>query len=380
MIPRKPVEHAFRLAPVLVVLPLVALFAALVIQRASPPLFASQGTLWVSESGTTGGGKLELGAENYYASPSQRQADALNQLLATKSFALAVGQAAGLLEPQPTDSTDSTDSTESAESAESAADSSVTSETRESEALQRVRSSISTYASGTNLMVVVARDPEPANAQALARAVTDLYLERVTTEATRKTDLAVSFYSQRLETAKTRLDSLDRDLTAFFQKHPDVVKPPTPTYDVTFTRLESEFNAQNLLVTDLQREFELAQLDAATTAEGHAGRYYLVDSPALPSEPIRPTIRTRLLPLLGALVLSVMIGAALVYVVMVTDHSLRSSEDVRELKVPVIALLPDFDSRNQRPWILRRLGTRDRSYARRLAVGFTPPDELEVGA
>jgi hypothetical protein len=364
VISRKPVEHAFRFAPVLVVLPIAALFAVIAIQRSSPLLFASQGTLWVSESGTTGGGKLELGAENVYASPSQRQADALNQLLATKSFALTVAEAAGLLEPQPGDS----------------ADPSVTPDTRESDALRTVRSSISAYSSGTNLMVVVARDSEAANAQALAKAVTDLYLERVTTEATRKTELAVSFYSQRLETAKERLDSLDHELTAFVQKHPEVVKPPNPTYDVTFTRLESEFDAQNVLVTDLQREFELAQLDAATTAEGQAGRYYLVDSPALPLEPIRPTIRTRLLPLLGALALSAMVGAALVYVVMVTDHSLRSSEDVRDLKVPVIALLPDFDSRNQRPWILRRLGTRDRSYARRLAVGFTPPDELELGA
>lgn len=355
-------EHLFRLLPVLVLLPLLAIGAAVYWDIAQPPTYAARSTLWVTESGTPGGAEKVLGAENVYASPSQRQVDAFYQLMASDAFALRVAQRSGLLD----DVSDRDLDWRTLDYVE-----------RESRAREEVRRSINVYSGGTNLMNVTASHEDPALALALAEAGTGLYLERVQSEANRKTDLAVEFYQQRVEGARVSLDQIDRELAAYVAAHPRPANGPAP-FDLAFERLEAQFQAQNQLVTDLRQQLELAQLDAAT-ADGSQVRYALLDAPALPTNPQSPGLRARAMPLAYALAFSGGLVAVLWYVSIATDHSVRSSEDMQEMGVPVLAFLPEFDSRGLQPWVLRPIAKRDRSYARKIAADLAP-QRLERGA
>lgn len=363
--PRRPLEHLFRLLPVLIVIPIVALALGVYVLSLQPPTYTSRATLWVTESGTPNGADKILGAENPWATPSQRQVDSFNQLLASDTFALAVAQRSGLLEGASDRETDwrTIDYLQ-----------------READARATVRESFTIYSGGTNLMIIVGRANDPDRTLALTEAATSLYLERVSTEATRKTDLAVSFYQQRVDGARTTLDQLDRELAAYVAAHPRPVNGPAP-FDLAFERLQALFEAQNTLVTQLQQQLELAQLDAETALEGQKVRYALLDAPALPNTPDRLGLRKQAMPLAYALGAAGAMAAGLWYVSMATDHSVRSSEDLNDLGVPVLAFLPEFDSRSLRPWGLRQLLRRDVTYARRMAADLRPqPQQLERGA
>ncbi len=365
MVPRKLIEHAFRLLPVLVVLPVLGLAIATMYVMGAPRAYESRATLWISESGAAGSGSAQLGAENTYASPAQRQATSIAQLLGTDSFALAVAQRSGLFTP-------GSDRELDWRTAEYVA--------RENAALRAIRKATFAQADGTNLMSVVARSDDPAEAQALADSVTSLYLERVSSEATRKTDLAVAFYQQRLTSAKSTLDDLDREISAYVAAHPRASNSDVGPFDAAFERLKSSFTTQNALVTGLQKDLEVAQLDATTTAAAEKGRYALLDAAALPTVPLSRGLRTLAVPIAGAIGLSLMVAAGILYLVFATDHSVRSSEEVTPLGVPVLALIPEFDSREVRPWVVRRLLRPDEAYARRLAIDLNSAQRLERGA
>jgi hypothetical protein len=98
----------------------------------------------------------------------------------------------------------------------------------------------------------------------------------------------------------------------------------------------------------------------------------------LPTAPLREGLRTRLTPLAMAFAAAGVAVGALLYVSYATDHTVRSSEDITELGVPVLAFMPDFDSRETRPWVMRRLVKRDRAFARRVAADL--PANLERSA
>ena len=347
------------------IIPVAALAFALYVLSLQPPTYTSRATLWVTESGTPGGGDKVLGAENAWASPSQRQVDSFNQLLASDTFALAVAQRGGLLEGASDRETDwrTIDYVQ-----------------READARTTVRQSFSVYSGGTNLMIIVGRANDPDQSLALTEAATSLYLDRVSNEATRKTDLAVSFYQQRVDGARSTLDHVDRELASYVAAHPRPVNGPAP-FDLAFERLQAQFEAQNSLVTQLQQQLELAQLDAETALEGQKVRYALLDAPALPTTPDRLGLRKQAMPLAYALGAAGALAAGLWYVSLATDHSVRSSEDLNDLGVPVLAFLPEFDSRSFRPWGLRQLLRRDVTYARRMAADLRPqPQQLERGA
>ncbi len=366
VLPRKPVEHFFKLWPILLILSILPLVGAALYVGQAEALYESRGTLWVSESGTTGQANLGLGADNQFATPSQRQAEALNQLMATESFALSVARRVGLLD--------------------GASDREVEWRTtdylgRELTVLRGLRESVGVRSSGPNLMIVTARNRDPELARATADAATSLYLERVSDEATRKTDLAVSFYQQRLDGAKETLDALDREVTQYVAAHPLARTPGAPpVYDPTFERLQSSFSTQNQLVASLQKEYEVAQLDAATTEEGLKGRYSLLDAPSLPSVPVARNLSSLVLPLAAALAVGGGLSIAVLYVAIATDHGVRSSNDIVAAGGEVLALVPEFDSRRDQPWAFRRFVKRDARFARRLASQLMSVEKLERGA
>jgi hypothetical protein len=251
---------------------------------------------------------------------------------------------------------------------------------RETAALRLIRKSAFAQADGTNLMSVVARTDNPAEAQALADSVTSLYLERVSSEATRKTDLAVAFYQQRLAGAKSTLDDLDKEVAAYVATHPRASSTDFGPFDPAFERLKASFTTQNLLVTGLQKDLEVAQLDATTTAAAEKGRYALLDAAPLPTIPVSRGLKTLAVPFGGAMALSLVLAVGALYLAFVTDHSVRSSEEIAPLGVPVLALIPEFDSREIRPWVIRRLLRPDEAYARRLAIDLNSGQRLERGA
>ncbi len=362
MLPRKIVEHFFKLLPVLILLPIFIVVPTFLMLSSAPAEFESRATLWVSETGTTGGIDV-LGAENVYASPSQRQAQSIAQLLATDSFALDVARGGGVLADTPDRDVDWR---------------TVDYVSQEAEAISLVRKSVWSSSDGTNLMSITARAKDPQRAYAMVNAATNLYLERIATEASRKTDLVVSFYQQRLENSITGLDEIDRQITDYVAKHPSVTQ--FNSFDPAFTRLRAAFDSQNQLVTKMRESLELAQLDATTANEGQKGRYSLVDAPVVPALAVKQGLKSRAMSLVLALGGAVGLVAGLLYLSFVTDHTVRSSEDIATAGVPVLAFLPELDSRQHGLWVLRPLLRRDQAFARKLAANLAAGVQLERGA
>jgi hypothetical protein len=354
LIPRKLVELAFRRLPLLA-LPMV-LAPALVIAALSgvPDKYRSSATVWVSEA--AGLGALPLGGDSRFASPAQRQAQVLNDLMRTERFRADVATDAGLLEDVVR--------------ADGADGVTVLSAAEVRHAATLVGRSVSVHAIGVNVLQISATHRDPLVAQSMAGAVIGQYQERVTSEVARQTTLAIEYFSEQLEIAQVELQVREDALTAHIEEHPQVVVPGSG--DVVYESLVARVGTQGKVVDDLQQSVQSWYLSAASASQGQAARFDVQDQPSAETDPLPVAFTRRIGYPIASLGLGGMLALGYLYTTFRTDHSIRSSEDLEGLGVPILGYVPQVTSRQHAPWF-RRLWRAERDFARRLAASLATP-------
>ena len=203
-------------------------------------------------------------------------------------------------------------------------------------------------------------------ARAIVASAIDEFVDRVSQEGERQTAIAVAYFTEQLIVAQGDLTGRQAELEEYVAAHPDA--PLLGPGDIEYRSLLAAVETQNEVKQRLELSLQDWHLNAASAAQGHQSRFNVQDLP-LHGLPI-PVSRTKrfILPL-AALVFGGVVSGGFLYVTVRADHTIRSSEDLEGLGVPLIGYVPEVTAGQNQPWykLLRR---RERHFARRLATSL----------
>lgn len=337
MIPWKLLEAGFSRLWLLLV-PILLSPIAVVLLTQSPPQYFSQSSVWVSRPADVDPGIAQ--SNSWWETPAQTQAQVLRDLLSTESFRAEVAEAAGLTGD---------------------------------DAAARVWSLTSVTASGQNLVYVSARSTDPREANAVVSALLEQYEQRFSEEANRAATLQVDYFTVRLEAANAELETRRNALAQYIAENPEATDESN--FDLDYQRLVGAVESQQLIVSGFVQSLQSAQLAAASAPEAFQATFAVQDPASPPREIVTSATKRFGYPLI-ALLFGIGISATYLYVVYRTDYSIRTSEDLIELPVPLLGYVPQLPRHN--PVGMMRFRAlnwipfgRNRDFARTVAVSMS---------
>lgn len=351
MVPRKLVERSVGLLPILLIPVVIAPVLVVLMLMLQPETYRSWAAVWVSNSEMA---TSPLGGENVQATPAGRQQQVMGELLTTQQFTESVAIHAGWLVPRP--------------------DGGSGDELLRRRAADLVRRSVGVSAAGFNLLSVSAQGRTAEEARSLNAAVIATFEERLSAETNRRDQTALEYFRQQLEVADAELTARRSELTAYLAQHPNAADQNV--VDVEYDALADRLRSQRLIVSDLQRSFQGAQLDAVTASQRQSAFFRVEDEPTLPLLPNSPGIVTLAGYPIAGMAFGAIVSIVYLYVVYRSDHTVRSGEDVVPTGLTMLGIVPELNSKQYVPWY-RRIGRKQRDFARRVALqaaGATPPE------
>ncbi|MHB8376611.1 MAG: hypothetical protein ACYDEB_06600 [Dehalococcoidia bacterium] len=297
------------LIPFLVILPLAILLT--VATRSKD--YASRSTIWVQPPIFLPAAQSQ---GSQYLTPAQNQANALNEQLATDSFAQAVA------------------TTLSAAGVPATAAS--------------VRTGTSVFANGYYSLIVERTSRSAARAQAIVQGIVSQYQADYLANTTQQAKTAANFYTAQLTTQQQTLQKARDALGAYAQQHTSIAANAT---DPQYLALQGAVQqAQNTYNTTQNNLYQVT-LSSGSTLEALQQSIKVVDPASLPETPVKVSLRKQMLFPVAGLLLAVSLSAAVYAFLLRTDNSIRVAEDLQAL--PGLALLgtvPDVSAVKKRGW------------------------------
>ena len=334
----KVLEAFFRHA-VLIFLPIVVIpFVVVAWVFSTPPQYEAQAGVWVERPAYLNYSGDEL---TRYLPPAKVQLDRLSELMRTRSFTTDVVKDSPLA---------------------------VYLQTPGGEAFldQTFARDFDLFQNGDHLLVIRFRSEDSATALALVNAIVEQFRDRASEDRRAQAQLAISFYQGRLTDADGTLSAARTALAKYLDANPSVAAALAKN-GLDYARLDPGF-------ADLQRRVESAlrsdddargalssaQLDYASSVQGDAIGFRVIDAAGVSDTPSRQLKKALVYPL-AALIGGIALSAGLLMLFALSDHSVRSLADLAPDSV-ILGIVPSM-----RPASLARRAGPD---VTRRGVGF----------
>jgi capsular polysaccharide biosynthesis protein len=349
VVPRKLVEAAFRKSWLLLIPPIVVPILVVLLVHPAKAYASSVGAWVTSPSEAVDAGSLSR-ITDPLTTPAKRQQKVFDDLMRTESYREAVAIEAGLV-------------TASATSAE------------KSFAAREIATHVTISATGDNLVRVTATSAVPERARSIAAAVVSQYQLRTTAEAQREAQATVTYFEGQLKTAQDDLAKAQSELSTYVQANPTA--PQKGDADFAYSRLLARVDSQKKVVDRLFQSLQDAELKAASAPQSVKTLFNVIDEARLPESPEPPSVMVRAGYPAAGFMLGVLISAVYLYFTYRTDHTIRSSQDLQGIGVPILGFVPRI--RPPAPPLWRRVlaaawlpGRRQqRDYARHVAASLS---------
>ena len=206
----------------------------------------------------------------------------------------------------------------------------------------KIRASVGAGDAGQTFVKVVATMANPTDAQNLATATIDSFVQGVVDSQVSQSQAAEAFFAGLLDTYQTDVDAARQKLDAYLAANPGPVtglRPDDQSADLA--RLNAEVNAAETRYNSALSKSEDARLSTEQTRADINQRLVIVDTPTLPTAPL-PQMKQAVFGFVTFLLIGFILTAAAVVVGAVMDRSVRFPADVRErLGVRVLAVVPE---------------------------------------
>lgn len=284
----------------------------------SPVQYRASALVWIANPP---GGAPALGHYNPYLSPSQNQANAFNDLLATESFRDAIASQADL-PPLPGGDTP-----------------------------KLAPGRVYAYSTGVNLLVIVGNAETAEQAKAEVAAAVSQFNERAATQSERQSGLSEQYYEQQLTVAQRELDARKAAVDDYVRSHPSAATPGSAaSLNLDYQALLTRVKEQQDVVSSLQQSLQDVQLKRVAAPQNQEASFAVLDEPKLPEAPVPTSMTKRFGYPLAGLLFGLFISSSYLYVVYRTDHSVLSSEDLAGLNVSLLGRVPDLN-RSRVRWL-----------------------------
>lgn len=207
--------------------------------------------------------------------------------------------------------------------------------------LPTVRSSISVWANGYNLVQVAATDADPQVAYQLVRATVDTFIQWVVDANLSDSSAAEGFLGDLVTTYRDEVQGARAELDAYLRDHPGPAAGRPLAEQVDIDRLTSVVSTAEARYAAALTKSEDARLATAQTKGDVAQRLRLVDAPEIPTA-AESTLQGRVLTVGMFLALALLLTSGAVVAASLVDTSFRFPADVGDrLHRPVLAVLPE---------------------------------------
>jgi capsular polysaccharide biosynthesis protein len=212
--------------------------------------------------------------------------------------------------------------------------------------LGQVRSSISAFSNGANLVNVAATTTDPNLSQKLAASTIAAFVQSVVDSNASQSTAAIKFFDDLLTTYQGNIDSANKALNDYMTAHPvSSLGVRSADEQAEITRLTAAVTAAQSQYDGATAKRQDAQLQAEQTKADVGERMRLVDPPQVPALPLSG-MKAKVQGLATFIFLGVLLMVGAVVLGTLVDHSIQTANDVKEkLGVRVLGVVPDGASR-----------------------------------
>jgi uncharacterized protein involved in exopolysaccharide biosynthesis len=260
------------------------------------------------------------------STPAQTQATTLSELLASRSFALAVAYATDLPQHIGVTSSDTV--------------------TLQDALYTEISTRVQVTAVGYNLFEITYSNTNPVVAMQVVKSVVSHYGPQSSSQSTAEGEQLLTSYQSQLQQAQQAADKATKTASQYLQQHQ--LTPAQAQVDPQYQLLNAYANQALGALANIQNNINTINQELATLGAGSSGLYTIIDPPTVPS---RPASRTRTLLFGAGGGLAAGLLAAVLYFLMLSrmDQSMYTLVDVPEAtSYPVLV---------QVPWLPQRLVT-----------------------
>jgi len=195
----------------------------------------------------------------------------------------------------------------------------------------KLRSELTSWANGPNLLVVAASHRDPSSAQRLASATIDGFVDSVVTSNLGDSSAAQSVLGSLLTRYQSDVDAARSTVDAWLKDH------PTPAFGaVRAEEDQAQFKRLNDALTQATDRYnatlaksDSAQLAAQQAKSDVAQRLKVIDQPSLPVAPVSG-LKAKAMTLVLFMLLGLLLAGAVVVMGALSDRSVRFADDVKQ--------------------------------------------------
>ncbi|HEX8982185.1 MAG TPA: hypothetical protein VF792_05405 [Ktedonobacterales bacterium] len=316
---RRMLEGLFRHPAQALTLFLTPILLSMAVLLVIPGSYKATASLWALRPFTVIGA---TGPEaDRLATPAESQATAIDEMVQTRSFALAVAHSTHL----------ASELSNSTRANPQLAD----------EALYHaISAGIFVSAQGYNLVTISYTDSDQHIAEEVVAAVIAHYGEQGPALAVNKGQQLIADDTSRLPQLQATADAAIQAASSYLANHPQDHDPQVAMADMQYQLLRAQAQEAQAQVTSLQSTIDVSSQNVASLSTGAAGLFYEMDRPLAPS---RPTwnVRGLLLGAFGGAVLGLLATLAYIFLLEMGDRALYQSDEIeRSTDWSVLSQLP----------------------------------------
>ncbi len=219
---------------------------------------------------------------------------------------------------------------------------------------------------GDHLLLIQFRAEDRTVAFQMVNAIVDQFRKRVAEDRQNQAQLAITFYTARLNNGNTSLTQARSDLAKYLAANPSVAATlvqrgvEVARLDPGFADLQRRVDVAQGDADSARQALAAAQLDYSAGVQSDALGFRVIDPTGVSATPSRQLKKALAYPMI-ALVVGLALSAASVFLLALSDHSVRSLADLAPDTV-ILGVMPRMTPRNAQ----RRAG----AHLTRRAVGF----------
>lgn len=320
---RRMLERLFRHPVQALTLFLTPVLLSAAVLLVTPASYKATASLWALRPfiviGATGPEADRL------ATPAESQATAIDEMVQTRSFALAVAHSTHL-ESELSDSTRANP------------------QLAEETLYHAIASGVYVSAQGYNLVIISYTDNDQHIAEEVVAAVIAQYGVQGPALAVSKGQQMIVDNTARLPQLQMTADAAVQAEASYLANHPQDHDPQVAMGDTQYQLLHVQAQEAQAQLTSLQSAIDMSSQNVASLSTGATGLFYEIDRPLAPS---RPTwnVRGLLLGAFGGVVLGLLAALVYLFLVEMGDSAIYQLPEVeRATDWPVLTQLPHLRS------------------------------------
>lgn len=301
----------------LIVLPVVSVA---VVYLEIPRTYQSTASLWALRRteviGATGP------ESDLNSTPAQTQATAINELLQSRTFALAIANSTDVASTLNLDSATLSNP-----------------ELRSEALVKEISTHVLATALGYNVLQITYANRSPQMAQQVVQSVVDNYGQQSQSFSIAEAQNLLQSYQTQLIKAKADVDAATAEEAQYIRSHPEL-KPSDLTTDPRYQQLHAQTLQAQATLANLQTNITTINEEIVTQGTGSEGLYKVLDAPTLNYVPLSRTKYYLIGGIIG-LVVALLACSLLIVMQIRRDNTIHTAYELQKATAfPVIMQLP----------------------------------------